>query len=107
MAERKQIRLREEITKHAAEFLEKESDDDFLITVTNVDLSPDLRRATILISVFPDSKEQQALNFVGRHTRNFRAYLAAHARLRRSPHVHFALDLGEQNRRRIDELLRE
>lgn len=107
MSERKQVRMRDEIMKHAAEFLERESSRASLITVTNVELSSGSREATVFVSVFPTEREEQALDFVKRQERDFRMYLSEHARLQRTPRIHFELDHGERNRQRIDELLRK
>ncbi|HEX9608986.1 MAG TPA: ribosome-binding factor A [Candidatus Paceibacterota bacterium] len=107
MSRRRHVRIQDELKKHAATFLERESNRASLITVTSAELSPDFREATIFVSVFPTEREVQALDFIKRQERDFRLYLSEHARLQRAPSIRFELDLGEKNRRRIDELLQE
>ena len=46
------------IQKIGAQFLGKVNNQTSLITVTSVTTSPDLRRATIFITVLPESKEK-------------------------------------------------
>lgn len=107
MSRRRHIRIQDELRKHAAVFLERESSRASLITVTGAQMSPNLREATIFISVFPTEREEQAIDFIKRQERDFRLYLSEHARLQRMPRIRFELDRGEKNRRRIDELLQQ
>lgn len=95
------------IKELSAEFLSKENNKTSLITVTHADCSPDLKRATIYISVLPTSKEKTALEFAKRKRPDFRDFLKKNMATKNIPFVDFAIDLGEKNRQRIDELLRE
>lgn len=106
-SERKHARIEDEIRRHAAVYMARESNQSSLITVTRVELAPNKRSATAYVSILPHDAEQRALNFAKRHERDFRVYLAKHARMQYTPDVRFALDLGERNRQRIDELSRE
>ena len=105
MSEHRALRLSEELKQHAANFLEQESNRQSLITVTSSVLSPDLKRVTIFVSVFPETQEATAIAFANRNRPNFRDYLKSHARLRFIPKITFELDQGEKNRQRIDTLL--
>ncbi|OGZ13474.1 MAG: hypothetical protein A2942_01380 [Candidatus Lloydbacteria bacterium RIFCSPLOWO2_01_FULL_50_20] len=89
----------------AGEFLNRHSNRTSLITVTNVILSPDLKRANILLSVLPKNSEHTAVLFANRLRPEFKEYLKKHSRMRVLPQVTFLPDLGEQNRQRIEELL--
>ena len=102
--------IKEERTKDlykrlASEFLIKNSNRTSLITVTNIELSSDMKRAEIMISVMPKEKERVALLFANRLRGEFSDYIKAHSRLRMLPQIHFSADFGEQNRQRISELL--
>ncbi len=101
----KDVRFKELLKELAAEFLNRASTRSALLTVTNIELSPDQRRATILLSVMPREKEHGAVDFANRHRNEFFEYIKKHSKLRFLPHIEFAPDLGEQNRQRIDELL--
>lgn len=96
--------MREAIRHAAAEFLAQESNRTSLITVTNVHLAPKGDRATILVTVFPDSKEKEALEFVSRTGGALRDFIGERISLQRLPYISFALDIGEKNRQKIDEL---
>jgi ribosome-binding factor A len=95
----------EELIRHlAADFLQRESNRVSLITVTNVTMLDKLTKAMIYISVLPTDAEEDALDFVKRKRSEFREYLREHTKLQKLPFVDFAIDLGEKNRQRIDEL---
>ncbi|MFZ3011724.1 MAG: ribosome-binding factor A [Minisyncoccia bacterium] len=91
----------------AASFLGRENNRTSLITVTSCSTSPDLKRATIFITVLPDSKETSALDFVKRNLSELREFLKKNLEIKTIPFLDVAIDLGEKNRQKIDELLRE
>ena len=95
------------IKEQAAVFLLKENNNTSLITVTAATVSPDLKRATIFITVLPESKEKLALEFVKRQRGDLRDFLKKNMSTKNIPFIDVALDLGEKNRQKIDELLRE
>lgn len=90
-----------------AQFLERESNNSSLITVTSCTVSPDLKRATIFITVLPDEKEASALDFVKRKRGELREYFKKIMKIKIIPFVDIEIDRGEKNRQKIDELLRE
>lgn len=99
----------EKITNHikelAAIFIEKEAGPTSLITVTRVILSPDNKRAKIMISVLPKEKEKAAYGFIRRNLGELRKYVKKGLRINPIPFLEVAIDEGEKNRQRIDELL--
>ena len=82
----------------------REANRNSLITVTRVQMSEDGKRATIYITVFPEPGEQAALAFANRNRGELGKFLSARTRGMRIPHIEFAIDLGDKNRRRLDEL---
>ncbi|MDP3661759.1 MAG: 30S ribosome-binding factor RbfA [bacterium] len=102
--EKRTLRLSKEIAREAARFLEAESNHNSLITVMRVELAPKNQRATVLLSVLPETEEEKALEFANRRAGAFRKFLGQAARMRRLPEISFALDRGEKNRQRIEEL---
>src|SRR3989344_8452447 len=96
-----------QIKELAAQFLEREADKTSLITVMSCTTSPDLKRATIFITVLPTEKETPALNFVKRQLGDLREFLKKNMPIKIIPFLDVAIDLGEKNRQKIDELLRE
>lgn len=103
----KNARVAEHIQHLVADFLGRESNRTSLITVTNIDLAPDMGNATVFVTVYPDDKTKGALDFLARKRDDVKAYLKQHARLRRIPRISFEIDYGEKNRQHIDELLAE
>lgn len=103
----RKTQVAEMLTHVAAEYLAREAGRQTLLTVTRTVLSPDGKRATIFISVFPDMEGEHALTFLKRHQHAFRDYLRDHARAANLPRFEFALDAGEANRQRLDELSKD
>ena len=95
------------IKELSARFLQRENNKTSLITVTACNTSPDLKRATIFITVLPTSKEKTALEFTKRKRGELRELLKKNIRIKIIPFIDIAIDLGEKNRQKIDELLRE
>jgi ribosome-binding factor A len=104
MQKHKEQKTEELFKKLAAEFLQRESSGSSLITVTAVQISDRFSKALILISVFPDHKQDQALDFARRKRTEFREYVKERAKMRKLPAIDFAIDFGEKNRQLIDTL---
>ena len=97
-------KLKDQIIKWAAEFLQRESNGSSLITVTDVKLAREAKEATILLSVLPDEKQEEALEFTRRQLSEFREFMNKKVKTGRIPFFHFDLDRGEKHRQRIDEI---
>lgn len=99
----------EKITNHikelAAIFIEREAGPTSLITVTRVLLSPDGKRAVILITVLPVEKEKAAYGFIKRNLGELRKYITKGLKINPIPFLDVQIDEGEKNRQKIDELL--
>lgn len=76
------------------------------MTVTRAAISDDFKSVVVYVSVLPQEREQEALDFAKRRRTDFREYLKEHSVLRYLPTVDFELDRGEKNRQRIEELTR-
>ncbi|PIR82153.1 hypothetical protein COU20_03250 [Candidatus Kaiserbacteria bacterium CG10_big_fil_rev_8_21_14_0_10_59_10] len=103
---RRAIQVAEELAHHAGVYLQRESNRTSLITVTRADVSPDLKNATIYVSVLPHEEEERAIAFVKRQRGLFREYLKSHSKLKFLPFIDFVIDEGEKNRQRVDDLTR-
>lgn len=78
-----------------------------LITITNVDCSPDMRYATIKISVLPEKVSLSALRKV-RHTNSlFSKVLRQETRLRQIPKFNWVLDVTERRAAIIEDLINQ
>ena len=101
----RQSKIKDLLKEMAAQFLQSESNHTSLITVTNADVSADLKRATIFVTVFPEDSEGDALNFLKRKRKDFKEFVKSKAHLRRIPFFDFEIDKGEKNRQLIDSLV--
>jgi ribosome-binding factor A len=106
MTERNQ-KVANNIKEYAATFLGRENNKTSLLTVTGATVSPDLKRATIFITVFPSSKENEVLHFTQRRLGELRETLKKNMSIKTIPFLEVKIDDGEKNRQKIDELLRE
>lgn len=91
----------------SAEALARLDNHTSLITITSVSISPDLKNATLFISVMPREKEMAALHFIERNLGEIREHIKKNLETKVIPYLKVAIDLGEKNRQRIDELLQE
>ncbi len=103
----RQLKYGEMLRKFVSEHLTRESNRDALITVTRVDVSPDLKNATVFYTVIPESKKAAVDGFMLRQRKHLRNYIKKHAHTRTIPYFEVEYDLGEKNRQRLDELSRE
>jgi ribosome-binding factor A len=102
---RKTEKLISLLTQLAAEFLNRQSNGASLITVTNCSISDDWKNATVFITVLPDEKEAEALNFAKRQRSELRDYIKDHSKLGTLPFIEIEIDEAEKSRRRIDDLI--
>jgi ribosome-binding factor A len=107
MSQDRHIRMTGIITELAAKFIQHEANTDPLITVTNVDLSPDWKRVLIMVTTIPDGREADALIFLKRNASEMRNYFKKHGRFKTIPHLDFMIDVGEKHRQNMDDLVRD
>ncbi len=104
MSSIKEQRTEQIIRELAADFLQRESNRTSLVTVTGVTLADRMSKATILLSVLPEDRQDEAVKFAQRKRLEFKEYVKKHARIGKIPMFDFVVDYGEKNRQRIDEL---
>jgi ribosome-binding factor A len=77
-----------------------------LVTVTGIDVSPDLRRAVVRVSALGEEEERQSTVDALRHAKGFlRTELAKRLRTRVTPELVFELDRGAEHSQKISDLL--
>jgi len=107
MVTRRQRQISNLIQKELGDLLEKKVSDPRLafVTITSVEVSPDLRHARVYVSTWGDQQEAiQGLN----HAVSFiRRELASRLVLRNAPELTFHLDESLQRAERIFQLLEE
>jgi ribosome-binding factor A len=111
MPTRRILRLNEAIREELAELLGREVRDPrlaTLITITEVDTSPDLSLARVYVSVLGSEEELAAALEALRHAAGYlRRELGPRLRLRRTPTLEFRPDPSLARGARVLELLRE
>lgn len=92
-----------------AEELERLSDDRLpFVTVTHVEIDPDLRHGRVFWSSLGSDDESASVSEVlEEHRRRLQGAIARQARLKRTPELSFRLDPMVASSSRIDELLRD
>jgi ribosome-binding factor A len=79
-----------------------------LVSVTGVEVSPDLSQARVYVSIYAgDAARAEALRGLERAAGFLRHELSEHMRSKRIPHLSFHLDDSMEKGARIDALLRE
>lgn len=100
-------RLSEVIREAAAVFIEQETNGGSLITVTRVELTDNLKKAIIFVTVMPESKSDEAIAFLRRLRGDIHHDLVKNHRLPRAPMIDIMLDAGEKHRMHIEQLLKD
>lgn len=105
MSEFRNEKIQNHIRELAAVYIEREAGPTSLITVTRVLMSPDSKKAKIMITVLPKEKETAAYGFIKRNLGELRKYVTKNLKINPIPFLDVAIDEGEKNRQKIDELL--
>lgn len=78
------------------------------VTVTGVEVSPDLSHARVRVSVMGSEEEKsRSLEGLASAARFLRAQLSRELHLRTTPELRFELDRGLEHAQRIDRVLKE
>ncbi len=99
-------RVNELIKQEISKILLKEIDfTDILVTITNVDTSPDLKNCKIKISVIPTDKSELALEIIKKRIYPVQQELNKKLHLKYVPKISFEIDQIESKAQRIEEIL--
>ncbi len=93
------------IHKSASDFIQRESNKDSMITVTRIELSSDLKKAIVLVTVFPEHKEEAGIDFLKRNRSEFRDFVNKKTKIGQLPWFDFEIDNGEKSRQKIDKII--
>lgn len=100
----RQDKVAEVLRVLGSEFLSRVSNRTSLITITRADVSRDMKKATLYVTVYPETEEENALNFVKRNRSDLRDYVKPKLSMKSIPFFDFVIDEGEKNRQHLDEL---
>jgi ribosome-binding factor A len=111
MASRRIARLNEQLRSDLSELIAREVKDPRLaglVTLTSVDISPDLRHAKVFVSVLgTDDDRKHTLTALRSATGFLRSQIAARMTTKRAPDLQFLLDASIERGERIMQLIRE
>lgn len=110
MSTRRQERVSERIHEEISDVLQKRTRDPRLayVTVTSVEVSPDLKVARVFISALGDRESRNsALQGLKHASKYIRRQLAQRLRMRFTPELRFILDESWERGAHIDQLLEQ
>jgi ribosome-binding factor A len=111
MVTRRQQRLNQLVRDEIGKLVQHETDDPLLkslISITDVEVTQDLQRAKVYVSVLEDGAEAQAiLQRLQKAARFFRRELAERLNLRHTPELDFIHDPSIARGTRVLKLLRD
>jgi ribosome-binding factor A len=103
-------RVGELLKEEIGEIIETELKDPRLglITVTDVEVSPDLRQATVYVGILADEPERtQSLKILGKAAGFIQSKVGKRVRLKYTPQLRFVLDTSIDESIKITRLLRK
>ncbi len=100
----RKFKIQEVLREIVSNFINTETNKTSLITVTRVDVSPNLSSCDIFVTIFPESAEESALNFLKRKRIDTKNEIKKKMHMRKIPFVDFKIDEGEKNRQRVEEI---
>ncbi|TVR82640.1 MAG: 30S ribosome-binding factor RbfA [Saprospirales bacterium] len=110
MASKRQLQVAETIKRHFSELLQREGyliyGNEPFVTVTNVDVSPDLSQARVYLSVYNVAAKEHIIGLMDQSATRLRQLLAQRVRkhIRRTPHLEFHLDGLLDEMEKVDNL---
>ncbi len=110
MITQRQKRVNSLLKHELSDIIRREMEDPNLgfLTVTDVEVSADLRHAKVYVSVLGTEQQAEGTIRALTHASGFiRAHLAHRLDLRRIPQMQFRLDTTASHAQRIEELLRQ
>lgn len=99
-----------ELLKHEiGELILKELDfsRDTMVTITEVNTSPDLRQAKIKVSVIPFLRAEKVLKVLNSQILNLQKPLNQKLKMKIIPKIKFELDKSEEKTNKVEQLLKK
>jgi len=78
-----------------------------LVTLTKVEVTPDLKQAVLYLSILPITQTGSALKVVRKNLKQVRHYLGSQLKLRVAPYLKVVVDDSALKNRRIEKILEE
>lgn len=103
------LRVSQSIKREISELIRRDIKDERiggLVSIVDVECSPDCRRARIFVSIFGDEEQQKStMDALADHTGEIRGELCRRLQLRFAPEVMFKLDHSLERGARVSALL--
>ena len=111
MTSTRQLKFSKLIQKELAEIFQRDQKSFFsgnIISVTNVEISPDLSIAHIHLGMLLDADKEKMLKTVNYHKSDIKRSLATRIgkQVRKIPDIIFHLDLGAEHAQRMNQILK-
>jgi ribosome-binding factor A len=104
MSKRRLEKVNSLLRQLTAEYLAKKIN-SCLLTITRVETSNDLKSAKIFISIFPENKEKEILEFLKSKVGELRKFIGLKIKMKFLPILEFKIDQGEKAKKKIEEIL--
>jgi ribosome-binding factor A len=78
-----------------------------IVSITDIDITPDFKEAKVFVSVFEKENEKKVLSILKTKAPTFQRTLGRKLKLKFTPKIKFTLDRYEEKLERVDELLEE
>ena len=107
MSTRRTVRVAEVLRKELAACMSQSLDlEGLLITISSVELPPDMRQAYIYVSTLhPELEEEQALKVLNRNRRDWQSFIGRRLGLKFTPQLIFRFDRAVERGDRVMEIL--
>jgi len=103
------LRVRELIQRELGSMIVRDHQfTDVLVTINDVEITPDLKHANIYIGVIgPEHKAQAAVDKLNRQHGDYQTRMAKRVVLKHTPHLHFKLDHSVERGVRITNIMEQ
>lgn len=102
------LRVNEIVKRELSTIIQRElTFADVLVTVNDVDVTPDLRSAHVFVSVLGKGSARAAIAQLDEHRTVLQSALAKHVVLKYTPHLVFHLDESVERGTRVFQILQE
>ena len=78
-----------------------------IISVTDVEASPDFKSAKVFIAIVQKDKEKEILQAITKNLQDYQRHLGKNLSMRYTPRLTFFIDKSESTVNRVEELLKE
>lgn len=98
--------VNEMLMRSISQIIQRELElDKAIVTVSKVSTSPDLSRATVFVTIMPESKRGSALTILKKNKVHLQKELGSSIHLRKTPKLQFKIDNQAEKAQKLEALL--